>query len=77
MLQVEDNVRTHDSELFGVILARTVLVAPGYLVRFEDDDGHKETVLLADNALVLQCPFCPNQDVDSDWRACPKCREII
>lgn len=74
MLQQDDWVRTQDSEAFGVLEHKTGDV---WTVIIEGDGGTSEAREIPEYDLQLICPFCPNHDVDSDWRACPSCKEII
>ena len=75
MLQVEDHVYDRSRDRFGTLERKAdtdlwVVVTEGY-------GGPAYVSMVPDRQLDLVCPFCPNQIVDSDWRACPDCREII
>ena len=71
MLQREDNIYDSNRDRFGEII--THLWDDMWLVAIEDGPE----VQLAAYDMQLICPFCPNSEVDSDHRACPKCKEII
>jgi hypothetical protein len=72
-LQVEDHVTVDvgNGEEYGIIVAD--LMNGSFHVRLEES-GERHN--LVGSALSLACPF-DGAPVDSDWRACPDCREII
>ena len=77
MLQPEDHVQV-DSDEFGVIVMRYNPAAVGFIadlwaVKMEESGN---TFYIEASRLNLVCPF-DGREVDSDWRACPECREII
>ena len=73
MLQVEDHITIDvgSGEEYGIIVAD--LLDGRFHIRLEES-GERHNVV--GSKLTLACPF-DGRAVDSDWRACPECREII